>query len=86
MRFCTLNLLDGESPGYLVFNFYLDYTITWVTTQGSRFHKHTHKFLFGVYVLCKTAYFLMSLFRFIIQIKERFYLTLLIFFALLNAA
>jgi hypothetical protein len=77
MGFCTLNLLDGESPGYFGFHFYLDYMITWVATKGSRFHKHTDRYeRLCVYVLCKTAYFFMFLFRYIFQIKERFYLYL----------
>jgi hypothetical protein len=41
-RFCTLNVLDGESPCYFGSHFYLDYMVTWVTTQVSLLHKHTN--------------------------------------------
>jgi hypothetical protein len=87
MKFSTPNLLDAESLSYFGFHLYLDYTVTWVTTRGSRFHKHTHRYMcLCVYVLCKPVYFFMFLFRYIIQIKERFYLTSLTFLAFLNAA
>jgi hypothetical protein len=85
MRFSTLNVLDGESLGYFGFHFHLDYTVTWVTTQGSRFHKYTHRYVYLCFVQNSVIFFHIF-FRYIIQIKERFYLTSLIFFAFLNAA
>jgi hypothetical protein len=45
-----LNLLNGESPGYFGFQFYLDYMVTWVTTQGS-VSTHTHTWV-PVFVCC----------------------------------
>jgi hypothetical protein len=87
MRFCTLNLLHGESPGYFGFQFYLDYIVTWVTTQGCLLHKNTNTHMYVCLCLCtvqKSGF--LFLFRYIIQIKVRLYLTSLIFVALLNAA
>jgi hypothetical protein len=82
--FCTLHLLDGESPVYIVSHFYRYYKVIWVTSQGSPLNKHTHRYV----CLCcvKQPYFFIFLFWYIIQIKERVYLTSLTCLAFLNAA
>jgi hypothetical protein len=67
-RFCTLNVLDEESPCYFGYHFYLDYTVTWVTTQVYLLHKHTNTHTrVRVFVCCaKQRVFFMFLFRYII--------------------
>jgi hypothetical protein len=42
MRFSTLNLLDGEPPGYFGHHFYLDYMVTCLTIHCSLVYKHTN--------------------------------------------
>jgi hypothetical protein len=73
MRFSTLNLLDGKSTGYFGFRFYLDYMVAWVTTQGSLLYKHTHRYMCLCLCAVQNIVFFMFLFRYIIQIKERFH-------------